>query len=287
MVFSIVTDSASDILPETRENYTVYVVPTMVMFGREEFDDDKLSKTEFLSRIAQGKIPTTSQPSPENYLKFYQMAMEESETNEVLGIHISSKLSGTFNGAVSTRNMIEEGTIRLVDSLSVSVGSGYLVYLATQLREQGYSLEETAQKLESVREDIYLQVVIENVQHLRRSGRINLTIFALLSLFGLKPIIYLEDGKLVRNGISFGKTRGIKKAAKFVRNNINPKDRPVVVYGYADTPEDLPFLHQQFENYIFSRSIDIDVCTTLMAHAGPGVVGILVGPSVEYVKNNY
>ena len=128
MTFAIITDSASDIEPDFGRKENIFIVPTIVIFNKEEFRDSEINREDFLNRIRSGDIATTSQPSPADIDEKYKEALKTSENNEILGIHLTSKLSGTFSTVYTVVNNMGNGTIKLFDSLSISIGSGYFVY---------------------------------------------------------------------------------------------------------------------------------------------------------------
>jgi len=284
MVFSIVTDSASDIEPDFRESENIGVVPTVIIFGEDEvFRDTDITQKEFLDRLNAGQIAKTSQPSLEDFDKEYKAAGDRSEEKEVLAIHLSSKLSGTFNSANITKNQLEDYNIEIFDTENVSVGAGYFIYLAVFLRKNGKSMKETIEILEKAKDSVHIEVYIERIDHLKRSGRINTGQFSLLRILGLKPILNCVDGLLVKKGLVRGKKGALKKVGKRIRA-LEHKfgSKPVLIIGHANTPEVLELLEEEIKVIEKSQLIRVGICNTLVVHTGPEPFGIGIAPNFEY-----
>ncbi|MFV2016026.1 MAG: DegV family protein, partial [Candidatus Heimdallarchaeota archaeon] len=234
-MFAIVTDSASNIEPEFKAKENIFIVPTVVIFGKSEFRDSDISRNDFLERIRTGEIAKTSQPSPADVEKVYNEALNSAESREVLGVHLSSKLSGTFSTVYAVANNIENADIQLFDTHNLSLGAGYFVYLAVYLREKGYSLSDAKQILDKARDQIHLEIYIQGVPYLHRSGRINLGQYWLLRLLKLKPLLNIKDGLLVQKGLVFGQTGGAKKLISRILKQ-NKGDNPFLMIGHATNP---------------------------------------------------
>ncbi len=280
MTFAIVTDSASDIEPEFRKNENIFIVPTIILFGKEEFRETDISREVFLDRIKSGDIATTSQPSPADVDEKYREALNTTETNEILGIHITSKLSGTFSTVYSVVNNMENGTIKLFDSMNISLGSGYFVYLAAFLREKSYSLGETLKILEKAKDLIHLEIYIQGVPYLHRSGRINLGQYSLMRLLKLKPILNVIDGLLVKKGLVFGQSSGSKKIISRILKQ-NKGKNPFILIGHATNPEYMEIFRKELAKLNPSQIAEVEICKTLISHTGLGPLGIGIAPSFE------
>ncbi|MHA2099198.1 MAG: DegV family protein [Candidatus Kariarchaeaceae archaeon] len=280
VTFAIVTDSASDIEPEFREKENIHVVPTIVIFDKKEYRDTDISREEFLNRIKSGEIATTSQPSPADIDEKYKEALDSTSSKEILGIHITSKLSGTFSTVYSVVNNFEIGTIKLFDSLNISLGSGYFVYLAVYLRDKGYSLNDTLTILEKARDQVHLEIYIQGVPYLHRSGRINLGQYSLLRLLRLKPILNVIDGLLVRKGLVFGQSGGSKKLISRILNNDKGRN-PFILIGHATNPEFMDIFRKELTSLNPKQIVEIEICNTLISHTGLGPLGIGIAPNFE------
>ncbi|OLS28910.1 MAG: DegV domain-containing protein [Candidatus Heimdallarchaeota archaeon LC_2] len=280
MTFAIITDSASDIEPEFERKENIFIVPTIIIFDKEEFRDTEINRNEFLNRIKSGDIATTSQPSPADIDDKYREALKISESKEILGIHLTSRLSGTFSTVYSVVNNLETGTIKLFDSLSISIGSGYFVYLAAFLRNKGYSLDETLNILVKARNQIHVEIYIQGVPYLHRSGRISLGQYSLLRLLRLKPILNIVDGLLVQKGLVFGQSGGSKKLISRILK-IDKGMNPFIMIGHATNPEFMDIFRKELAVLNPSQIAEVEICNTLISHTGLGPLGIGIAPSFE------
>lgn len=280
MSFSIVTDSASDIEPAFGAKENIFIIPTVVIFGKSEFRDSDISKEDFLERIRAGEIAKTSQPSPADAEEIYLHALDSSENREVLGIHLSSKLSGTFSTVFGVTNNLEHANIELFDTRNVSLGAGYFVYFAAYLREKGYSLIETKEILEKARDQIHIEIYIQGVPYLHRSGRINLGQYWLLRLLKLKPLLNVRDGLLVQKGLVFGQSGGARKlVSRILKKNMG--DNPFLLIGHATNPEYMEIFRKELSILNPSQIAEIEICNSLVSHTGLGPLGIGIAPNFE------
>ena len=139
----IVTDSLSDITSDMAEGLGITVVPLTVLFGRESFlDRVTITTDEFYYRLTHGDIwPTTTQPPPSDFVEVYNKLAEE--TDEILVITLSSKLSGTYESALNARGSVQKKCrIEVIDSLTVAMGLGLVVITAAKAAQAGASLDE-------------------------------------------------------------------------------------------------------------------------------------------------
>jgi len=139
----IVTDSTADLPPKVAQELKITIVPLYVHFGTEAYRDGvDLSIEEFYRKLASSKtLPTTSTPSPEAFAEVYNKLAEESD--EIISIHISSKLSATYNVALLGRDMVKRGCrVEIMDSLSTSMGLGLLAISAAKEAQIGTNLEQ-------------------------------------------------------------------------------------------------------------------------------------------------
>ena len=165
----ILTDSASDILPAEAEQLGVTVIPLNVTLEDGTVLRDGIDKTpsEYYALLKEcHKLPTTSQPSPELFERFYQDAAAAGD--EVLGIFLSHELSGTWQCARLAADLVNVDNVLFVDSANVCPGEGLLVRLAVQLRAAGRTLVQIATDLEHAKEHLHLVAAIDDLKYLRK-----------------------------------------------------------------------------------------------------------------------
>ncbi len=277
MTFAIVTDSATDVDPLFAKNNDIVIIPTELSIGGEIYNDFEISKDELIERIKSKQIGKTSRPTPESFIKGYSKIGKKYDS--VIAVHISSVLSSTINGSNEIKMMFDNLDIRIIDSLSLSLGAGYLVQVASYMRDKGYSIDETEKKLNELRDKVHLEILIDDPGPLNRSGRINVTQFVFLNVFSIKLILNIIDGKLVVKGSSFGIKRGIRKIVNRIILKSREYNNPIIIIGHANTPKVAEQIKKELKEFTKYDIRIIRVSSVLICHAGPGVIGIGIMPN--------
>ena len=193
----ILTDSASDILPAEAEQLGVTVIPLNVTLedGTVLRDGVDMTPTVYYGVMARcHKLPTTSQPSPELFQRFFLEAAAAGD--EVVGIFLSHALSGTCQCARLAADMANVDNVLFVDSENVCLGESLLVRLAVQLRDAGKTAGQIAATLEHAKEHLHLVAVIDDLKYLRKGGRLPAAVAVAGGMLGIKPLITIKEGKV-------------------------------------------------------------------------------------------
>ncbi len=204
----IITDTASDITKDKAEELGVTVIPISIKFGEEEMPmGSEEDFHRFFRRLAVEKeLPTTSQPSPELYLREYEEAREKGE--DVLVLTLSSGLSGTINAAALAKEMCGYERIFIVDTRQAIITQRMLVEYAVREREKGTKIESIVEGILEVRDRMVVCGVLDTLTYLRKGGRIPPTFDVIGNVLKIKPVIELKDGILVKLGIARGGRKG-------------------------------------------------------------------------------
>ena len=205
----ILTDSASDILPAEAEQLGVTVIPLNVTLEDGTVLRDGIDKTpsEYYALLKEcHKLPTTSQPSPELFERFFAEAAAAGD--EVIGIFLSHELSGTCQCAKLAADLANVDNVLFVDSTNVCLGEGLLVRLAVQLRDAGKTAVQIAASLEHAKEHLHLVAAIDDLKYLRKGGRLPAAVAVAGGMLGIKPLITIKEGKVAMAG----KARGLPGA---------------------------------------------------------------------------
>jgi len=197
MTVRIVTDSTCDLPKDLVNAYGITVVPLTVFFGEEALlDGVDIDPAGFYERLRESKVmPRTSQPSVE----LFRVAYEElgQETNEIVSIHLSSKLSGTLNAASVAREDVAHDThIELIDSYNVSVGLGLIVLEAAAVANAGGKVEDVVAAARRAMDRTKVVVVVDTLEYLQRGGRIGRARSMLGSVLSIKPLLEVEGGEV-------------------------------------------------------------------------------------------
>lgn len=270
----IITDSTSDITQEQGAVLGITVVPLTVHFGSESYQDGiNLSNKDFYEKLAVADaLPTTSQIPPGEFTALFQRYIDAGD--DVVGIFISSELSGTYQSAEMAKELVGSGKIFVIDSRAATFELALLVREAVRFRDEGKSALEISETIQSLVGRIRLFAVVDTLKYLRMSGRISTATAFVGGLLGINPIISIADGKVV----SIGKTRGLKAALKMITEqlHIDPPDLDYLVgFGNTNAPEALRETVDYLKPiYGITNYFEADIGITVGTHVGPGASGI-------------
>lgn len=274
MSIKIITDSTCDIEMSLQKELGIDILPLTVHFGDEEFQDGiDITKKEFYQRLrTSANSPTTSQVTPEAFEQLFKRYTDEG--HEVLVLTIASKLSGTYQSAHIAKTTVEHDSIYLVDSETTTMGLAWLVYEAVRMRDNGLDVNRMIESLESLKKKIIIYAMIENLEFLRKGGRLSSVSATLGTLLNLKPIIQVKDGVVS----VVQKTRGNVKAFKWMLDKSQEDGIDLtqpVFFGHTDAPEQLErFITSSKDSLTTTSSKIIEIGITVGTHGGPGCIGI-------------
>jgi len=269
---AIVLDSTAD-FPQAPERFPNWrVVPLYVMFGDQSYRDYvELSPTEFYARLRTAdELPTTSQPTPGDFLKTYE---ELAEYERIYSLHLSSVLSGTYQSAVTAASELGD-KVHTVDSESASAGIAMLGLAIQRRLERGTSDEEIEELVRRFREEAGLIFTVDTLEFLRRGGRIGRASAWAGQLLHVKPLLTIK-----REVIPLKRVRGNAKAMQEFVSEFTSQtvDAPSLKVGIAHA--DAPDRAEQLKKMVHGErpQAEVEIVTTLGAvvgtHAGPGTVG--------------
>jgi DegV family protein with EDD domain len=271
---AIVVDSTAD-FPEAPQRFPNWrVVPLYVRFGDESFRDYvELGPDDFYVRLrAAAETPTTSQPTPGDFLAVYE---ELGAYERILSVHIAGKLSGTIESARTAARELGGERVRTIDSESASAAIAMLGLAIQRRLERGTTDGEVDELVERYRRDAGLLFTVETLEYLARGGRIGRARAWAGELLNIKPILSIREGEV----LPVKRVRGNRKAFLEFESAFGSStaDRPSLRVGiaHADAPERAEALRKMVR--ATRPSAEIEVVTTLGpvvgAHAGPGTVG--------------
>lgn len=271
----IITDSASDITEKEAEEMNIRLVWLKTKFS----DGDFPMRTEedfcrFFDKLAEEKdLPVTSQPSPEEYLKFYIEAKEKEE--EVLVLTLSSGLSGTINAANVAKQMSEYENIQIVDSEQAIITQRFLVQKAVELRTEGKNAQEIAAILEDLKKRVTVCGMLDTLTYLKKGGRIPAALAVVGNMLHIKPVIELKDKTLTMLGKARGRAGGMKYLWKEFESYEIDREEPVY-FGYTSDRElGEKFMLDTVEKYGLKNYKLYPVGGIIGTHVGPACVAIV------------
>ncbi len=273
MTIKIVTDSTADLPPRLVEELGITVVPAYVKFGGEAYRDRvDISEDEFYQRLLSDPVhPSTEPPTPQDFTDVYQKLSQEADG--ILSIHISGRLSATYNSALLGKELLEtEFPIEVVDSQSVTMGLGLLVIAAHTLTKSEKSLLQVVEKAKQTIPTIHLLGLFDTLKYLALGGRIGKAKALLGSVLSVKPILAMKDGELEPAGQVRSRANGIDGLFDFVKNAKDIQDLAIV---YSTTPIEAQALAERM-GFIFPKE------QIRLARLGPAL-GVHGGPGILFV----
>lgn len=208
MKTAIVTDSTAYIPNELREKLNIYMIPLSVIFGEETYREEvDISAEAFYEELKVRKeLPTTSQPPTGEFVELFEKLGQDYDS--VISIHLSSGISGTYQGAVTAGEMAEGVKVYPFDSEISCIVQGFYALEAAEMAEQGKPVEEILERLTEIKKSIRAYFMVDDLTNLQRGGRLSGAAAFVGSLLQVKPILCFEDKVIV----PFEKIRTRKKA---------------------------------------------------------------------------
>ncbi len=267
----IITDSTSDISTAQALKLGVTIIPLKVIFGDKEYREGlEISIEGFYDKLVKAeKLPTTSQPSPDDFLTSFLEAKEAKDS--VVVILISGKLSGTVQSATIAKELAEYEDIHIVDSYISVTGLRFLVEHAVKLRDEGKSAKDIAPILEELKERIVLFAMVDTLEYLHKGGRLSKSSAILGSLLRFKPIITVKDGVLAVVGKERGTNKGIAKMLELIEERGHIDTNYPLYFGYtAEDSKTKQLMESVKEQFGIANGSIHPVGCVVGTHAGPG-----------------
>jgi DegV family protein with EDD domain len=274
MKTAVVTDSTAYIPKELREKWNIHMIPLSVIFDNETYREEiDISDQAFYEEVKHRDLPTTSMPPIGEFVELFEKLAKDYD--EVVCIHLSSGISGTFQGAVTAGGMVDDIKLYAFDSEVSAMPQGFYALEAAKMAEQGRSGEEIIARLNEVKESAKAYFMVDDLSHLQRGGRLSSAQALIGSLLQVKPLLQFEDKKIV----PFEKVRTRKKALNRVVDLLaedagrGGEYRAVVIHANreAEALEWKSELEAQFPNVEFLLSYFGPVIGT---HLGEGSMGM-------------
>ncbi len=277
----IVTDGAADMPHEWQEKYNIHIVPINIQFGESTYLQYRDLDNEGFYRLVEesGKIPKTSQPSPHQLRETYERISKAGDT--ILSIHVTSKLSGTFESAVAAaRELASHIRVIPFDSACGSAGIGFMCRQARLLERAGKSVEEILRALEEARRKVRIVLTLDRLDYARMSGRVGALQASLASLLNVKPIVELRDGILEISEKVRTRGASLQRVLQIASRELESEKVHLAVVHARDEKSAHSLLQEVrkfFRNTQDTLIIDLSIAVT--ANLGPGTVGIVVYPA--------
>lgn len=279
--FIITSDTTADLPKDYVEKNEIGILPmSFQMEGKDYSGDEELDIKEFYDKMRNGLMPTTSQINPTQAKSKFEEYLKNGY--DVLHISFSSGLSGSYNNtriaSIELNDEYKNKKVVVIDSLSVSLGEGFLVNKALELRNEGKSIDEVAMWLEENKIKVCQHFTVNDLNHLYRGGRVSRATAILGSVIGVKPIIHVDnEGKL----IPIAKVRGRKQSLTKLIDNMEKtigsykSENKTVFISHGDAYEEAVALGERIKEKFGVESIMISpIGPVIGSHSGPGTVAV-------------
>ena len=271
MAVQVITDSTCDIPQALAQEVGIKVVPTYVRFGDKTYRDGvDIQTDEFYTMLATSPFhPATSQPNPEDFVGVYKEYCDTADG--IVSIHISARISGTFNSAtMAQRTLKSRCRIEVIDSKFNSAGLGLVVLAAAKLAKLGASLTEVIEETNRAINQVGMFGMFETMKYLARSGRVNKTIATASQILHVMPLLTFHEGEIVRAGLVRTVGKGMDRIYNFVRKNVPISELTIV---HSKVVEQADQLKRRLGEFIQEEKISIaELGSGLGVHGGPGVL---------------
>lgn len=271
----VVTDSSATVPADLARKLNIRVVPIVLAINGYTFRDGvDISPTEVYRLLRDHKHrPTTSAPSVGDFLQVYAPAAQEA--SGIVSIHLSPKLSATFNAAMAASQLVDDVPIRVVNCHSAAMGQGFVVLEAARAAAAGADLDEVVARAQQVAAKMNLLATVDTLEYLHRGGRIGGAATLVGTVLQIKPVLYVADGHVD----VFAKPRTKPKAVRIMLEQMKERAMGRAVHAailHADVPEEAEQLRQRIARQFNCHELHVVELTPVMgAHTGPGVLGVV------------
>lgn len=277
MSYKIVVDSCCELPEELKHDPRYEIVPLTLIVGDsyERLDDDGFDQKEFLRAVAECPVsPRSACPSPEKYMEAYR-----TDADHVYVVTLSSKLSGSYNSAVLGKNLYHETygekQIYVVDSRSASCGETQIAMQIARWEDEGMGYEEITEKIEKFTDGMHTYFVLDNLDTLRKNGRLSGVKALVASTLSIKPVMAGDQGSIVQLGQSVGIKKALAKMVDYVVRDVVDAEKKYLMITHCNNPERANSVKEQILSKVkFKDVLIMDTAGISSMYANDG--GVIV-----------
>lgn len=237
MSYKIVVDSCCELPADFLWDERFERVPLGLEVGEYRvWDDENFNQAEFLQKVAEyPKCPKSSCPSPERFMESYR-----AEVDHVYAVTLSSHLSGSYNSAQLGRRLYQEKygekKIHVVDSQSASGGETQIALKIMELEERGISFQEIVEKIEAFRDSLHTYFVLDNLETLRKNGRLSGVKALVASTLSIKPVMGANKGEIIQKGQCIGIKKALSRMAELAAAEVKKAEERRLIITHCNAP---------------------------------------------------
>ncbi|MBN1313987.1 MAG: DegV family protein, partial [Anaerolineales bacterium] len=274
---AIITDTDASLPNSLAAQYGIRLVPINVHFGEETFQSGvDINDNQVFERVDRdGKLPTTSAPSPGQFAQAYQDALDAG-AESIICLTVSSEISATYAAALTARDTFPEHDITVIDTLNLSMGQGFMALEAARAASKGASREEVIARATELGSRTHLYAALSTVKYLAMSGRVGHLAAGMASLLSIKPILTIQNGKLDMLERVRTQNKAWERVIELTEQVLDGRPAQEMAILHVNAPE----AAKQFASMIDGRlASSTEIITTelsagLSVHSGAGLVGI-------------
>lgn len=281
-MLKIVTDSAANLPAQLVRQNDIEVVPLKVIIDDETYREGiDISAEQFYEMLSSSEVmPTTSQPAPQDFATVYEPILDAGD--EIISIHLSSDLSGTYNSAVQGAALFEDAPISVVDTRLVSAGQALLVVAVARALDAGLTREEIVTQLEYIRRRASLLFVLDTLEYLKRGGRIGAASAFIGTMLRIKPILQIQEGVVQPLDRVRSRRRALDRLTDVIYDRFSDQ-RVWVGVAHAQTYDEANALLESCREHL---DVEFELTSVIGpvvgTHAGPGTIGVAVMPAPTF-----
>jgi len=286
MSVKIIADSGCDLPKSIIKEYDITEAPLLVYPEGQEDEAKKVNDPKLIyDKMREGSVYKTAQVPPNFFERLYQKLAKDKR--QAIYISFSSKLSGTYQSSVVIKNKIAEENkdldITIIDSKCASLGYGLVVYKAAQMAAEGKSKEEIVEVIKHYKDHIEHIFTVDDLKYLRRGGRISRTAAFVGGLLNIKPILDVEDGKLVPLEEKRGRTRVNNRMLELMEERGENLSEQLIGISHGDDLEGAENLKHMIKEKFNPQEIMINIIgSAIGAHSGPGTLSVFFLNNTDY-----
>lgn len=275
---AIVTDSTAYLPPELAQEHNLTITPLVVIWGEETLEDGvDIQPTQFYTRLKTAKVmPSTSQATPATMVAAFESLVAQ-DYDDILGIFISSNLSGTIDSAIQAKDLMKKGAdkVTIFDSKTTAMALGFQVLAVAKAIEDGAGLDDAIALAEKARENTGVFFAVDTLEFLHRGGRIGGAQRFLGTALNMKPVLTLKDGRVEAIERVRTKKKVQNRVLELVTEQVQGKDNIRLATLSANAADDAKALLENAAQQLNPvQSIFTEISPVLGTHAGPGTVGL-------------
>lgn len=282
--YIILTDSTTDLPPEMVAQLGLDIIPMEFSLGEKTYlnypDGRELGFHEFYEQVRAGAMPHTAQINMNTYMERIEPHLQEGK--DVLVLAFSSALSGTYQSARMAAEELNskytDGRVIAVDSRAASMGEGLLAYHAAMRKQAGLSITELAKWVEDNRDHLCHWFTVDDLNHLKRGGRVSSAAALFGTLLGIKPVLHVDkEGRLIPMSKVRGRRQSLDAMASKMEETFDRTAPQTVFISHGDAPADAEYLADQVKKRMgawIERVVINYIGPVIGAHSGPGTVAL-------------